>query len=160
MRRDSSCGSVTDAACSARLSMMERMSRMCTPSSSSSWRTRCNAGMPTIFGTTSSINLGASLVTWSTSCWVSMRPRSLAAFTCIKCERWVATTVAQSTTVNPAIWALSRWRSSIHTAGRPKAGSVVRVPIKLVCAPPGLMASHMPGKASPSPTTAPRRVKR
>ena len=38
-------------------------------------------------------------------------------------------TVAQSTTVNPAICACSRWRSSIQVAGRPNAGSVVAVPI-------------------------------
>ena len=116
--------------------------------------------MTTILGTTSSISFGASFVTCSTSCWVSTRPSNLAACSCIKCERWVATTVEQSTTVNPAIWADSRWRSSIHTAGRPKAGSVVRVPISWVLAPPGLMASSMPGKASPSPTTAPRSVRR
>ena len=67
-------------------------------------------------------------------------------------------TVAQSTTVNPAICACSRWRSSIQVAGRPNAGSVVAVPSSCTVAPPGLIASHMPGKASPSPTTAPRSV--
>ena len=45
-------------------------------------------------------------------------------------------------------------------AGRPKAGSVVGVPISGVLMPPGLMARNMPGKASPSPTTTPRNVMR
>ena len=52
-------------------------------------------------------------------------------------------TVAQSTTVNPAICACSRWRSSIQVAGRPNAGSVVAVPSSGTVAPPGLIASHM-----------------
>ncbi len=160
MRRASSAASVVVDACSARHSTIERMSRMCTPSSSSSCRTFCTVAMPTILGTTSSISLGASLVTWSIRAWASTRPSRRAAFTCIKCERWVATTVAQSTTVKPAIWAISRWRSSIHTAGSPKAGSTVLVPGSACVAPPGLMAIHMPGKASASPTTAPRKVTR
>ncbi len=101
--------------------------------------------MDTIFGITSSISLGACLVTWSTSACVSTRPSSRQAWTCIKCERWVATTVAQSTTVKPAIWACSRTRSSIHTAGSPKAGSVVAVPGSFCVAPPGLIASSRPG---------------
>ena len=63
----SSPASLTVGACSARHSTMERMSRMCTPSSSSSCSTRCRVAMPTILGTTSSISLGASLVTCSTS---------------------------------------------------------------------------------------------
>ncbi len=50
MRRASSAGSVTVAAYSARHSTIERMSRMCTPSSSSSWSTFCSAAMPTILG--------------------------------------------------------------------------------------------------------------
>mmetsp|Transcript_70455 Transcript_70455/g.166056 ORF Transcript_70455/g.166056 Transcript_70455/m.166056 type:complete len:218 (+) Transcript_70455:813-1466(+) len=156
MRRASSAGSVTVAAFSAMDSTMERMSRMWTPSSSSSWSTRCRVAMLTIFGITSSINCGACLVRWSTSDCASTRPRSLAACTCIKCERWVATTVEQSTTVKPLIWAISFCRSSIQKAGSPNAGSVVGVPISFCVACPGLMASHMPGKASASPTTAPR----
>ena len=40
------------------------------------------------------------------------------------------------------------------------AGAVVAVPIRGCVAPPGLIASSMPGKASPSPITAPRRLTR
>ncbi|KEH08895.1 hypothetical protein GY14_16515 [Delftia tsuruhatensis] len=159
-RRASSTGSWVVEECSASVSMMVRMSRTCTESSSSSWSTFWNVVMDTIFGMTSSINLGASLATCSTNCCVSVRLISLAACTCIKCDKWVAITVSESTTVKPAICAASFWRSSIQWAGRPKAGSVVWVPISGVLMPPGLMARNMPGKASPSPTITPRRVMR
>ncbi len=159
-RLASSTGSLTVGACSAMDSMMVRMSRMCTDSSSSSCRTFWNTAIDTILGTTSSMSLGASFATCSTSCWVSVRLSSLAAWTCIKCDKWVAITVSESTTVKPAICAASFWRSSIQCAGRPKAGSVVAVPISGVVMPPGLMARYMPGKASPSPTTTPRRLMR
>jgi len=69
----------------------------------------------------------------------------------------VAITVSESTTVKPAICAASFCWSSIQCAGRPKAGSVVAVPISGVVMPPGLMARYMPGKASPSPTMTPRK---
>ena len=140
--------------------MMVRMSRMCTDSSSKSWRTFWKTAIGTIFGTTSSINLGACLATYSTSCWVSVRLSNLEACTCIKCDKCVAITVSESTTVKPAICAASLWLSSIQWAGRPKAGSVVAVPIKGVVIPPGLIAMCMPGKASPSPMVTPRRVMR
>ena len=56
--------------------------------------------MPTILGITSSMSFGSQLGhMFDQGIWVSFRPNRRAAFTCIKCERWVATTVGQSTTV-------------------------------------------------------------
>ena len=51
-------------------------------------------------------------------------------------------------------------RASIQTAGRPKAGSRVGVPGSGPSTRPGLIASYMPGNASPSPTATPFSVMR
>lgn len=67
--------------------------------------------------------------------------------------RWVASTPAQSTTVQPRASASSRSASSIHSAGRPKVGSVVRSPAIAGTWPEGSIARCSGGRSRPRPAS-------
>ena len=70
--------------------------------------------------------------------------------------RWVTTTDSASTTVQPSASASARPASAIHTAGRPKAGSVVGMPASWPTASPGSIASWWPAMTPPRATSVPR----
>ena len=97
--------------------------------------------MDTVFGTSSSTSFGELWPTRSSislTCWrLSSSGRKLRMIS----DRCVERAVVASTTVYPAVVAVSRWSALTQMAGRPNAGSRVCVPSSGRVAVPGLIAS-------------------
>ena len=69
----------------------------------------------------------------------------------ISSVRWVASTVAESTTVYPFTDASSLSEASIQVAGRPNVGSVVCTPGSVTCLPVGSITMNWPYQTLPLP---------
>ena len=109
-------------------SRMVGRSRIEMRSASSVCSTRCTPPTVICDGISSATSFCCSRGSSSSSFCVSAKDSSSAMVCRTISVRWVASTLGGSTTVQPRNTASSRSDGSIHSAGRPNAGSMVRSP--------------------------------